>query len=108
IEFRFKKGSVFCYLHTIAYLLAERQFACNRKLYKQILNLEKAVFAFYSKDLIPGGVITKWIQKTKEKKLDLMDRIGNLITPPPPSTLREVGRVGGEICRYLVLIYVIM
>ncbi|AEL70579.1 conserved hypothetical protein (plasmid) [Borreliella afzelii PKo] len=54
----------------------------NRKLYKQILNLKKAVFAFYSKDLIPGGVITKWIQKTKEKKLDLMDRIGNLINPP--------------------------
>ncbi|WP_325064677.1 DUF226 domain-containing protein [Borreliella bavariensis] len=89
VEFRFKKGSVFCYLHTIAYLLVERQLASNRKLYKQILNLEKAVFAFYSKDLIPGGVITKWIQKTKEKKLDLMDRIENLINPPRGHFTRE-------------------
>ncbi len=92
VEFRFKKGSMFCYFHTIAYLLAERQLASNRKLYKQILNLEKAVFSFYSKDLIPGGVITKWIQKTKEKKLDLMDRIGNLINPPGYFTRRPSGQ----------------
>ncbi|ABH02454.1 hypothetical protein BAPKO_5502 (plasmid) [Borreliella afzelii PKo] len=89
IEFRFKKGSVFCYLHTIAYLLAERQFACNRKLYKQILNLEKAVFAFYSKDLIPGGVITKWIAKIKQKREERLDQIGNLINPPPHLRVRS-------------------
>ncbi|WP_234932109.1 DUF226 domain-containing protein [Borreliella afzelii] len=77
-----KKGVCFAICIPLLIYLQNASLLVNRKLYKQILNLEKAVFAFYSKDLIPGGVITKWIQKTKEKKLDLMDRIGNLINLP--------------------------
>ncbi|WP_184107838.1 DUF226 domain-containing protein [Borreliella lanei] len=57
IEFRFKMGSVFLYIHTIAYLITNPNVRFSRKLYNKILNLEKEVFNFYSKDLGPTGII---------------------------------------------------
>lgn len=83
IEFRFKNGSVFFYFHTIAYLVGERDIRFTRKLYKRILDLEKKVFKFYSKDLDPQGIITKWILRIKQKEAEKLDQIGNLINPPP-------------------------
>ncbi|MBB6208466.1 hypothetical protein HNQ06_000996 [Borrelia lanei] len=50
-------GSVFLYIHTIAYLITNPNVRFSRKLYNKILNLEKEVFNFYSKDLGPTGII---------------------------------------------------
>ncbi|UPA11367.1 DUF226 domain-containing protein (plasmid) [Borrelia parkeri] len=65
IEFRFKKGSVFCYLVGIAYLLKKEK--ANKKYYdsliKTFLRLEKQVYEFYNKKFPEGGLITKWIEK---------------------------------------------
>ncbi len=83
IEFRFKNNSVFFYVHTKAYLIGERDIRFTRKLYKRILDLEKKVFKFYSKDLDPQGIITKWILRIKQKEAEKLDQIGNLINPPP-------------------------
>ncbi|QFI15018.1 DUF226 domain-containing protein (plasmid) [Borrelia sp. CA_690] len=41
IEFRFKTGSVFLYIHTIAYLITNPNVRFSRKLYNRILDLEK-------------------------------------------------------------------
>ncbi|UPA17133.1 DUF226 domain-containing protein (plasmid) [Borrelia coriaceae] len=65
IEFRFKKGSVFCYLLGISYLL--RREKSHKKYYdslvKTLLNLENQIYNFYDKKLPDGGIITKWIEK---------------------------------------------
>ncbi|AHH04355.1 Putative cytosolic protein (plasmid) [Borrelia nietonii YOR] len=65
IEFRFKKGSVFCYLRGISYLL--RKEKSHKKycesLVERIINLEKQVYEFYGKKLPDGGFINKWIEK---------------------------------------------
>ncbi|MCD2413482.1 DUF226 domain-containing protein (plasmid) [Borreliella burgdorferi] len=87
IEFRFKKGSVFLYLHTIAYLLNDRD-GYNReqkKLHGRLMELEKEVFKFYGRDLNPQGegIITKWIDKINQKKLGKEDN---------PSLLRSLLR----------------
>ncbi|QFP42597.1 DUF226 domain-containing protein (plasmid) [Borrelia miyamotoi] len=68
IEFRFKKGSVFCYIVGISYLL--RQDKINAKYCKTLImiltNLEKQVYEFYGKKLPDGGIITKWMEKKQE------------------------------------------
>ncbi|WP_418909371.1 DUF226 domain-containing protein (plasmid) [Borreliella sinica] len=89
IEFRFAKGSIFFYIHTIAYLVGERDIRFTRKLYKRILDLEKEVFKFYSKDLDSSGIITKWIARIKQKEAERLDQIGNLINPPPRRRVRK-------------------
>ncbi|AHH11769.1 DUF226 domain-containing protein (plasmid) [Borrelia coriaceae] len=65
IEFRFKKGSVFCYLVGISYLL--RKEKSHKKYYtsliQRISDLETQVYEFYGKKLPNGGHITKWIKK---------------------------------------------
>ncbi|AHH04508.1 Putative cytosolic protein (plasmid) [Borrelia nietonii YOR] len=65
IEFKFKKGSVFCYLRRLAYLL--RKDVTHKQYYKALINmlieLEKQVYEFYGKKLSEGGLITKWIEK---------------------------------------------
>ncbi|AHH11504.1 DUF226 domain-containing protein (plasmid) [Borrelia coriaceae] len=65
IEFRFKKGSVFCYLVGISYLL--RKEKSHKKYYtsliQRISELETQVYEFYGKKLPNGGHITKWIKK---------------------------------------------
>ncbi|WP_418456522.1 DUF226 domain-containing protein [Borreliella lusitaniae] len=77
MEFRFKTGSVFLYMHALAYLIREDDNKFCRKLYRRLLDLEKEVFKFYSKDWDPLGIITKWIIKNKHKKLEKLDQIGN-------------------------------
>ncbi|AHH12022.1 Putative cytosolic protein, partial (plasmid) [Borrelia coriaceae ATCC 43381] len=68
IEFRFKKGSVFCYIGEISYLL--RKEKSNKKYYKslveRILCLERQVYEFYNKKLPDGGIITKWIERKQK------------------------------------------
>ncbi|WP_414143502.1 DUF226 domain-containing protein [Borreliella burgdorferi] len=46
LEFRFKTGSVFMYVHTISYFVDDRNIRSIRKLYKKILKLEQEVFKF--------------------------------------------------------------
>ncbi|WP_434757168.1 DUF226 domain-containing protein (plasmid) [Borrelia puertoricensis] len=65
IEFRFKKGSVFCYIKGISRLIrkekSETQY--SQFLLGLIVNLERQVYEFYGKKLPEGGFITKWIKK---------------------------------------------
>ncbi|ETZ17422.1 putative cytosolic protein [Borrelia duttonii CR2A] len=68
IEFRFKKGSIFCYLKGIAYLLKKDRV--YRRYYGSLINLliglEKEVYEFYGKKFLEGGLITKWIRKNQK------------------------------------------
>ncbi|AHH11424.1 DUF226 domain-containing protein (plasmid) [Borrelia coriaceae] len=68
IEFKFKKGSVFCYLRRLAYLL--RKDVTHKQYYKVLINmlvkLERQVYKFYNKNLPDGGIITKWIEKNQK------------------------------------------
>ncbi|XPK52640.1 DUF226 domain-containing protein (plasmid) [Borreliella yangtzensis] len=89
IEFRFKTGSVFLYVHTISYFINGRDIRSIRKLYKKLLKLEQEVFKFYSKELQPGGIITKWVAKIKQKREEMLDQIGNLINPPSHLRVRS-------------------
>ncbi|WLN25756.1 DUF226 domain-containing protein (plasmid) [Borreliella valaisiana] len=65
IQFKFKKGSIFCYVVGISYLL--RKDKIKKKYYKSLikilLTLEKEIYEFYNKKLSNGGLITKWIKK---------------------------------------------
>ncbi|WP_434757344.1 DUF226 domain-containing protein (plasmid) [Borrelia puertoricensis] len=65
IEFRFKKGSVFCYIKGIYRLIKKErlQTTYNNLLLSRMLNLEEQVYEFYNKKLPKGGIITKWIEK---------------------------------------------
>lgn len=65
IEFRFKNGSVFCYIKGIYRLIRKErlQTTYNNLLLSRMLNLEKEVYEFYNKKLPEGGIITKWIEK---------------------------------------------
>ncbi|WP_210369477.1 DUF226 domain-containing protein [Borreliella garinii] len=69
IQFKFKKGSIFCYVVGISYLL--RKDKIKKKYYKSLikilLTLEKEIYEFYNKKLSSEGLITKWIEK--EQKL---------------------------------------
>ncbi|ACL34902.1 DUF226 domain-containing protein [Borreliella garinii] len=53
IEFRFRMGSVFCYIHSIAYLLQDKsnynEF-CNQ-FYSKLKDLEYAVYKFYDREM---------------------------------------------------------
>ncbi|WP_346313232.1 DUF226 domain-containing protein [Borrelia miyamotoi] len=68
IEFRFKKGSVFCYIKGISRLLKKDKI--NTKYYDSLINtfltLEKEVHEFYNKELPNGGIIKKWIEKNQK------------------------------------------
>ncbi|WP_024653057.1 DUF226 domain-containing protein [Borrelia persica] len=68
IEFRFKTGSVFCYITGISYLL--RKEKSNTKYCMSLIallsDLEEKVYEFYSKKLPKGGLITKWIAKKQK------------------------------------------
>ncbi|ASJ27786.1 DUF226 domain-containing protein [Borrelia turicatae] len=65
IEFRFKKGSVFCYIKGIARLIKKEKSKTqySQFLLELIINLEKQVYEFYGKNLPSGGIINKWIEK---------------------------------------------
>ncbi|AEL70525.1 PFam50 partition protein (plasmid) [Borreliella afzelii PKo] len=68
IQFKFKKGSIFCYVVGISYLL--RKDKIKKKYYKSLvkilLTLEKEIYEFYDKKLSNGGLITKWIEKERK------------------------------------------
>ncbi|UPA18413.1 DUF226 domain-containing protein [Borrelia puertoricensis] len=68
MEFRFKKGSIFCYIQGIYYLLKSEKLKTTycKKLTDIIGNLEKEVYEFYGKKLPEGGLITKWIEKNQK------------------------------------------
>ncbi|UPA14073.1 DUF226 domain-containing protein [Borrelia turicatae] len=67
MEFRFKTGSIICYLTNFYSLL--RRDKINTEYYKKLLNItleiEKQVYAFYNKNL-SGEIITKWIEKKQK------------------------------------------
>ncbi|QFP42594.1 DUF226 domain-containing protein (plasmid) [Borrelia miyamotoi] len=65
IEFRFKKGSVFCYLKGIFRLIKKEKSETHYSqfLLKLMMSLEKQVYEFYGKKFPSGGIITKWIEK---------------------------------------------
>ncbi|WP_151074480.1 DUF226 domain-containing protein [Borreliella turdi] len=68
IQFKFKKGSIFCYVVGISYLL--RKDKTKKKYYKSLikilLTLEKEIYEFYDKKLSNEGLITKWIEKEQK------------------------------------------
>ncbi|WP_418906317.1 DUF226 domain-containing protein (plasmid) [Borreliella tanukii] len=65
IEFKFKKGSVFCYLRSLARLIKKEKI--NKKYFQAFIDmlnrLEKEVYEFYQKELPSGGIINKWMEK---------------------------------------------
>ncbi|AYE36786.1 partition protein (plasmid) [Borrelia turcica IST7] len=68
IEFRFKKGGVFCYLSGLHNLLKADKIESSY--YQTLLNivkeLERELYAFYGKVLPEGGIIPKWIKKRQK------------------------------------------
>ncbi|AHH11624.1 DUF226 domain-containing protein (plasmid) [Borrelia coriaceae] len=66
IEFRFKKGSVFCYIKGMSRLIRKEKLETqySQFLLELIINLEKEVYKFYNKNLLDGGLINKWIKRT--------------------------------------------
>ncbi|ACH94258.1 DUF226 domain-containing protein [Borrelia duttonii] len=67
IEFRFKKGSIFCYIKAIHSLIKKEKFTKKyvQTLLERIMKLEDEVYKFYDKRLPDGGIITKWIEKNQ-------------------------------------------
>ncbi|QMU99859.1 DUF226 domain-containing protein (plasmid) [Borrelia sp. A-FGy1] len=65
IEFKFKKGSIFCYLKGISYLVRKEKIGTKyyQTLIKVFLRLEKELYEFYNKKLPEGGNIAKWLNK---------------------------------------------
>ncbi|AHH05856.1 DUF226 domain-containing protein (plasmid) [Borrelia miyamotoi] len=68
IEFRFKKGSVFCYIKGISRLLKKEKIDTqySKFLLELIIDLEKQVYEFYNKKLSEEEIITKWIAKKQK------------------------------------------
>ncbi|WP_247032812.1 DUF226 domain-containing protein [Borrelia venezuelensis] len=67
IEFRFKKGSVFCYLRSLHTLLKsknkERMF--YNSLLDRTLRLEREVHQFYGKEYLEDRGILRWIKENQ-------------------------------------------
>ncbi|QFI15026.1 DUF226 domain-containing protein (plasmid) [Borrelia sp. CA_690] len=65
MEFRFKKGSVFCYFKSLSRLLKKEQvnIAYNKTLFSMFTTLEKQVYEFYDKKYPQKGPLIKWIEK---------------------------------------------
>ncbi|AFI32223.1 DUF226 domain-containing protein [Borrelia crocidurae] len=68
IEFRFKKGSIYCYIKGIYRLLKKDKVYTKycEALIEKLSKLEKEVHMFYNKKLSEGGLITKWIEKNQK------------------------------------------
>ncbi|AWG43391.1 partition protein (plasmid) [Candidatus Borreliella tachyglossi] len=68
VEFRFKKGSVFCYLRSLSTLLKAKNK--GKTFYNSLLNrtlkLEREVHQFYSKEYVEDKGIIKWIEKNQK------------------------------------------
>ncbi len=65
IEFRFKTGSVFCYLKGMRLLIKKEKIDTpyNKALFDKLIDLEKHVYEFYNKKYPEQGLILKWILK---------------------------------------------
>ncbi|ETZ17382.1 putative cytosolic protein [Borrelia duttonii CR2A] len=65
VEFRFKKGSIFCYIKGISSLINRKKIGTVycQTLLEIIVRLEREVYEFYSKELPKKGNIVKWIEK---------------------------------------------
>ncbi|WP_024653116.1 DUF226 domain-containing protein [Borrelia persica] len=65
IEFRFKKGSIFCYIKGIYYFFRKEKSETKYciTLLEIIKRLEKQIYEFYNVKLPEGGLITKWIKR---------------------------------------------
>ncbi|WP_418457449.1 DUF226 domain-containing protein [Borreliella andersonii] len=65
MEFRFKTGSVFCYLKDIFRLLKKEKIDTpyNKSLVNKMIDLEKHVYEFYNKKYSGEGLIIKWVIK---------------------------------------------
>ncbi|WP_234930019.1 DUF226 domain-containing protein [Borreliella garinii] len=63
IKFKFKKGSMFCCLRSLARLIKKERI--NKKYFQAFINMlnrfKKEVYKFYCKELPDGGIINKWI-----------------------------------------------
>ncbi|UPA12677.1 DUF226 domain-containing protein [Borrelia venezuelensis] len=68
IEFRFKKGGVFCYLSGLHNLLKKDKVGSSyyQTLLSILLELERELYAFYGKKLPEGGIVPRWIQKRQK------------------------------------------
>ncbi|MBB6043612.1 DUF226 domain-containing protein (plasmid) [Borreliella yangtzensis] len=68
IEFRFKKGSISCYIKGISRLIKKEKSETkyNQSLLKLISKLEREVYNFYNKKLPNGGIIKKWIERKQK------------------------------------------
>ncbi|WP_434246489.1 DUF226 domain-containing protein [Borreliella burgdorferi] len=68
IEFRFKRGSVFCYNKGLCSLLKKekRDTKYYKSLVEVFLNLEKKVYEFYNKKFILEGILNTWIKKKQK------------------------------------------
>ncbi|WP_215535808.1 DUF226 domain-containing protein [Borreliella bavariensis] len=68
MEFRFRKGSVSCYIKGMSRLIkkekSETQY--NQSLLELIIKLEREVYKFYNKKFPNGGIIKKWIEKKQK------------------------------------------
>ncbi|ATH10687.1 DUF226 domain-containing protein [Borreliella burgdorferi] len=65
IEFRFKTGSVCCYLKNMRRLLRKEKIDTpyNKAIVDKFIDLEKHVYEFYNKKYSSEGLILKWILK---------------------------------------------
>ncbi|WP_151060891.1 DUF226 domain-containing protein [Borreliella turdi] len=69
IEFRFIKGSVFCYLRGLFRLLKREKINTpyNKSLVDKFIALEKHVYGFYNKKYLEEAIIVKWVLKNLKK-----------------------------------------
>lgn len=68
IEFRFKKGSVFCYFKGLFRLLKKEKenTPYNMACIDMFTKLEKHVYEFYGKKYPEKGIIIRWIEKNQK------------------------------------------
>nr|WP_330378876.1 DUF226 domain-containing protein [Borrelia nietonii] len=68
IEFRFKKGSVFCYLRSLHTLLRvkNREKLFYNCLLDRTLKLEREVHQFYGKEYLKDKGILRWIEENQK------------------------------------------
>ncbi|MCD2386245.1 DUF226 domain-containing protein [Borreliella burgdorferi] len=66
MEFRFKKGSIFCYFKSLFRLLKKENVntTYNKTLFSMFTSLEKQVYEFYDKKYPQKGPLIKWIEKS--------------------------------------------
>ncbi|ACN52805.1 conserved hypothetical protein (plasmid) [Borreliella valaisiana VS116] len=68
IEFRFQKGSIFCYFKGLFRLLKKERVDnfYNKTLIRIFTELEEKVYEFYGKKYPKKGILLKWIKKNQK------------------------------------------